>query len=635
MDLSHLILVLLRGCHLVAMLSLFGTLVSLALVAPAGLRLAGAAAVAARARLVRLARWSGALALLTGVGWMVSQAAIIAGVTSITGTLAALGSVLPHTQFGHLVLVRFALLLAAFPLLGGRHWRLIVALVLVGAALAIQGGMGHAGAAGGAVEAALLPAEALHLLAAGSWLGGLLPLLLLVGSLPPRAGAVTCHNFTPVGVSSVLLIGGTAFIQAWQWIGGLGSLFGTAYGRIALLKLGVFFALLVFSAVNRFVLIGRPVDGGESVNRRLLRLSIALETFLGALIIIVAALLASGVPATHEAAIWPFSRQPSLETLYDPYGRSLLLSALLPSLISAACVLIGCFWRLVFWPALAAFVLIFGFACPGLVSLLTIEAYPTTFVTSPTEFADSSITHGAALFAANCAICHGTDGRGDGPAAKSLSVPPADLTAPHFWAHTEGDLFWYITHGMAGPIGAPDMPAFDRTLSTDERWALVDFLKAHNAGWVMRATGRWSPPIQLPQFDAICADGSAINLDDLRGRMVHIIAASGSVPPPPAVEGLNVATIVLSRGSEIKPLGATCVAIDRAAWNAFAILLGEPPDTLTGTQVLADQNGWLRVRWRPGDPGDWTDPKVLATLIGDIAAHPIAGAAGGGHVHHR
>lgn len=162
-----MILVLLRGFHLTALLSLFGTLVSLALVAPAGLRLAGTAAVAARARLVLLAKWSGALALLIGAGWMVSQTAIIAGVTSIIGSLAALGAVLPHTQFGHLVLVRFALLIVAFPLLSGRHWRLVMALVLVGAALAIQGGMGHAGAAGGAVEAALLPSEALHLLAGG------------------------------------------------------------------------------------------------------------------------------------------------------------------------------------------------------------------------------------------------------------------------------------------------------------------------------------------------------------------------------------------------------------------------------------------------------------------------------------
>ncbi len=216
MDLSQIILALLRGCHLLALASLFGTLVSLALVAPAGLREAGAAAAAARHRLVRLARWSDGVALLIGVGWFVLQSATIAGATTIGGTLAALVTVARSTQFGHLVLLRFVLLLAAFPLLRARGWRLVAALVLAGAALAMQGGTGHAGATGGAVGAVLLVSEGLHLLAAGAWLGGLLPLFVLVGSLPPRAASTTCQSFTPVGLCAVLLIACTAVVQAWQ-----------------------------------------------------------------------------------------------------------------------------------------------------------------------------------------------------------------------------------------------------------------------------------------------------------------------------------------------------------------------------------------------------------------------------------
>lgn len=36
---------------------------------------------------------------------------------------------------------------------------------------------------------------------------------------------------------------------------------------------------------------------------------------------------------------------------------------------------------------------------------------------------------GGALFAENCAHCHGDGGKGDGPMAAGLSPPPADLTA--------------------------------------------------------------------------------------------------------------------------------------------------------------------------------------------------------------
>ena len=35
---------------------------------------------------------------------------------------------------------------------------------------------------------------------------------------------------------------------------------------------------------------------------------------------------------------------------------------------------------------------------------------------------------GRALYAENCAVCHGDGGRGDGPAAAGLTPPPTDLT---------------------------------------------------------------------------------------------------------------------------------------------------------------------------------------------------------------
>ena len=634
-----IILASLRGLHLLGLASLFGTLVSLVLVAPAGLQEAGwdgfvAEPAMARQRLVRLAQWSEAAALLIGIAWMVVQSAVIASTTGIGATLAAMVTVAHGTQFGHVVLLRFLLLLVAFPLLGRHGWRLAVALLLSGAALAMQGDVGHAGATGGTVGAELLVSEGLHLLAVGAWLGGLLPLFILVGALPPRAAPTTCHSFTPVGLCSVLLIACTAVVQAWQLIGSLGALFGTTYGRIALLKLTIFLVLLVLAVINRFVLADRLHGGERPVTTRLLRTSLAVESGLGIMVIMVAAFLASGTPATHETPIWPFSRQPSLELVYDSFGLELLLRTLAPCLIAAALVVAGRFWRPLFWPALAGFVVTLVFVVPDLVPLLTTDAYPTTFVTSPSEFADSSIVHGQALFAANCTACHGAEGRGNGPAAKSLPVPPADLTAAHFWGHTEGDLFWYILHGIDAPSGAPAMPAFGGTLSSGDIWALIDFLKANNAGYSMRATGRWTNPIPLPQFDAICADGSAINLDDLRGRVVHIIATSGSMPPPPSPAGVDVATILLARDRSVKPVSSACVTLEKTTWDAFAVSFGEVPEALAGTQALADQNGWLRQRWRPGDTPNWNDPRALDTAIRDIATHPLAITAGGGHGHH-
>ena len=635
MDRWLAILVLLRWCHLLALASLFGTLVSLALVAPAGLNEAGATAASARNRLVRLARQSDGAALLIGLIWVVLQAAAIASATSFGDTLSALVTVLSNTRFGHLVLLRFGLLLTAFPLLGGRDWRLAAALTLAGIALAMQGGMGHAGATGGMAGASLLLLEAFHLLGAGAWLGGLLPLFLLVGSLPPQPASVACQSFSTVGLIAVLLIAGTALVQSWQWIGNLGGLFGTRYGQMALLKLGSFFTLLALAAVNRFALTERLRATGDAASRRLLRVAIAVEAILGVLVILAAAFLASGTPATHETPIWPFSWRPSLAALSDPYGRRQILIVSLLGAFVGALTTLGVLRFRALWLSLAGCGVVLLLASPTLVPLLTIDAYPTTFATSPTEFADSSIVRGAALFAANCAVCHGTDARGDGPAAKSLPIRPADLTAAHFWAHTEGDLFWFISHGINAKPGALAMPAFGDVLPSDDRWALIDFLKAHNAGESVRTTGRWNPPAPLPQFDAICANGSAIDLDDLHGRVLHIIAdPEGLPPPPPALDGFDIVTIVLSLDRKVKPVGTACVTVDPAAYKAFSILLGVAPEALPETQALADQNGWLRSRWRPGDPDDWNDPQKLLAVIRDIVTHPLSVASGGGHAHH-
>jgi putative copper export protein len=299
MDLQTTILALLRGFHVAALLSLFGTLVSLAVVAPVGLRNAGAAAAPARRRLISLARWSSTLALLIGACWVVLQASVIAGATTIGGTLHALVLVARDTQFGHLVLRRFALLLLALPLLGGRGWRLAVALLLTGTALAMEGGIGHAGATAGINRATLLALEALHLLAAGAWVGGLLPLFLLVGSLPPPVAADVCESFTPVGLSAVAAIASTALALAWQWIGNVAGLLGTEYGRLALAKLGLFLLLLILACVNRFALTERLRDLARPLTRRWLSMSVAAEATLGMLVIMVAAFLASAAPATH------------------------------------------------------------------------------------------------------------------------------------------------------------------------------------------------------------------------------------------------------------------------------------------------------------------------------------------------
>ena len=85
-------------------------------------------------------------------------------------------------------------------------------------------------------------------------------------------------------------------------------------------------------------------------------------------------------------------------------------------------------------------------------------------------------------------------------------------------------------------------------LSTEGRWDLIDYLRAHNAGVSMRTAGKWSHPVPVPQFDVTCPTGRTIDLDDLRGRVLHVVAASnGEVSMPVPMVGADVTTVILDR----------------------------------------------------------------------------------------
>lgn len=83
-----------------------------------------------------------------------------------------------------------------------------------------------------------------------------------------------------------------------------------------------------------------------------------------------------------------------------------------------------------------------------------------------------SLRAGQRLYRAHCAVCHGLEGRGDGPAAPSLVPRPADLRRTARMA--DALLFTRITEGLPGTA----MPAFRDTLTEEERWHVVNYLRA-------------------------------------------------------------------------------------------------------------------------------------------------------------
>lgn len=87
---------------------------------------------------------------------------------------------------------------------------------------------------------------------------------------------------------------------------------------------------------------------------------------------------------------------------------------------------------------------------------------------NPLEINDETIEKGSELYAKSCQSCHGELGKGN---FLPLAPPPGDLGAEAFLtANTSGDMYFKITNGMAA------MPGFAKSLSNDDRWAIVAYL---------------------------------------------------------------------------------------------------------------------------------------------------------------
>ncbi len=95
-------------------------------------------------------------------------------------------------------------------------------------------------------------------------------------------------------------------------------------------------------------------------------------------------------------------------------------------------------------------------------------------IEKPWVESEDMATHGAKVYATNCALCHGPSGAGDGPAGKSLNPPPRNLIEGK-WKQG-GDsiaLFTTLTKGIPGS----SMAAFPH-ISVADRWAMVQYIRS-------------------------------------------------------------------------------------------------------------------------------------------------------------
>ncbi len=204
-------------------------------------------------RLLRLALCALVAALLSALLWFWLVVTSMSGLPlghAFSGEASR--AVLFQTDFGRVWQLRLGLIVFAFVLatlgLAQKRLRNTVKLVLWPLALVLLVSLAWIGHAAAASPQPLgLLGDALHLCAAGGWMGGLLPLAIFLTrakvsvSLSERTADVL-RRFSALSLACVSVLVVSGLSNSWLLVGSLGALFTTRYGALLLFKLTLFAA---------------------------------------------------------------------------------------------------------------------------------------------------------------------------------------------------------------------------------------------------------------------------------------------------------------------------------------------------------------------------------------------------------
>ncbi len=253
-------------------------------------------------------------ALLSGLAWFVLTAANMSGALVDALDRETLSSVLWDTSFGLVWALRVPLMILILAVIWWRRAsalsRRAIALLsfLAAILLASLAGVGHTQVHEGVSAGVHVTADAVHLLAAGAWLGGLLPLCLFLA--PHRTAHVSndeavriLSRFSGMGYVAVAVLIASGSINSWFLIGSLPHLIDTSYGQLLLSKLGLFGLMLLLALSNRFRLVpaiaqSKTATGSERLLARLRR-QVGGELVLALLVVGILSVLGTLSPAVH------------------------------------------------------------------------------------------------------------------------------------------------------------------------------------------------------------------------------------------------------------------------------------------------------------------------------------------------
>jgi copper resistance protein D len=253
------------------------------------------------------------LAFISGVAWFSCVAAEIGDRPAreiFSDDIA--WTVLSGTTFGRVWIARLVIgaLLAAAVWSQSREqkpiWCSLVQVLLAAGFVASLAWAGHAAATPGLQGDIHLVSDILHLIAVGAWVGGLLPYILLLKTFRHRKATgselaiiTATQRFSNLGILAVGTIVVTGVVNTWNLVGSVGALIGTDYGRLLLVKIGLFLVMVGFATINRLRL--SPRLATDDATSKLERNSL-IEAGLGLIVLFVIGVLGTLPPAIHDYA---------------------------------------------------------------------------------------------------------------------------------------------------------------------------------------------------------------------------------------------------------------------------------------------------------------------------------------------
>ncbi|HEY5071071.1 MAG TPA: copper homeostasis membrane protein CopD [Caulobacteraceae bacterium] len=237
------------------------------------------------------------LSLIGGVLWLALTAATMNDDPAAAFSVDAIRSVITGTDFGKLWAIRLvlnALLLLAVPFFGGGRAFAVFATLL---ALSIAG-TGHTQTEEGVTRLVHVIADALHLLGAAVWLGGLAGLGWMVGhdSHSPETESALVR-FGSVGMFAVAALVASGLINTYLLVQIPSRLITTRYGILLDLKLAAFLGMFGLACLNHYHDVPKlDTESTRAGALHLLKRHILLEQVLAAVVILMVAILGAMDP---------------------------------------------------------------------------------------------------------------------------------------------------------------------------------------------------------------------------------------------------------------------------------------------------------------------------------------------------